>query len=93
MNAWLLLLPQWVTALYLAAALLGFACWSTPAGQRVGLTVAIYLIAFSIVGQPINQYWGSMIAPLLCLGAARFPVACGEYMIAARRPRQVASSR
>ena len=84
MNAWLLLLPQWVTALFLAAALLGFASWNTPAGQRIGITVAIYLIAFSIVGQPINQYWGSMIAPLLCLGAARFPAAFGQLLVAAR---------
>jgi hypothetical protein len=73
MNAWLLLLPQWVTAIFLSVALLGFAGWNSQAGQRIGITVALYLIAFSIVGQPINQYWGSMIAPLLCLGAALFP--------------------
>lgn len=83
MNVWLLLLPQWVTAIYLAASLLGFAGWNTPAGQRIGLTVAIYLIAFSIVGQPINQYWGSMIAPLLCLGAARFPATLRGLLLAA----------
>src|SRR5690606_27902959 len=73
MNIWLLLLPQWVTALFLAAAILGLATWKTPAGERIAITVAMYLALFSIVGQPINQYWGSMIAPLLCLGAARFP--------------------
>ncbi len=84
MNVWLLLLPQWVTALFLAAALLGFAGWSRPAGQRIGITVAIYLAAFSIVGQPINQYWGSMIAPLLCFGAARFPAAFGQLLLSAR---------
>lgn len=88
MNAWLLLLPQWVTAIYLAAALLGFARWNTPAGQRIGITVAIYLISFSIAGQSINQYWGSMIAPLLCLGAARFPAALRDYLFAACCLRQ-----
>lgn len=84
MSAWLLLLPQWVTAIYLAAALLGFASWNSPAGQRIGITATGYLIAFSIVGQPINQYWGSMIAPLLCVGAARCPSALGRLLIAAR---------
>jgi hypothetical protein len=88
MNAWLLLLPQWVTALYLAAAMLGLAGWNSPAGQRIGLTVAIYLIVFSIVGQPINQYWGSMIAPLLCLGAARFPMIFRELQVAARNSQR-----
>lgn len=70
MNAYLLLLPQWVTALYLTCALLGFATWNTPASRRIGLTGAIYLVAFSFVGHDFNQYWGSMTAPLFCLGAA-----------------------
>jgi hypothetical protein len=29
--------------------------------------------AFAVVGQNFNQYWGSLIAPLLCFGVARFP--------------------
>ena len=36
MNACLLLLPQWVTALYFAAALLGLAGWHSPLGLRIG---------------------------------------------------------
>jgi hypothetical protein len=71
MNAFLLLVPQWVTAVYLAAALLGAATWNTPAGRRIGLTVALYAVAFGIAGHDFNQYWGSQIAPLLCLPAAR----------------------
>lgn len=71
MNAYLLLLPQWVTAIYFALALLGFALWNSEAGQRAGITVALFVIAFSFVGQSFNQYWGSMIAPLMCLGVAR----------------------
>lgn len=69
MNTYLLLSPQWVTALYLVAALVGFASWSSNAGTRVGVTAAMYVAAFAIVGQPFNQYWGSMLAPLLCFGA------------------------
>lgn len=71
MNAYLLLLPQWIAAIFLACALLGAATWNTPAGRLIGLTVALYAVAFSIVGHDFNQYWGSQIAPLLCLPAAR----------------------
>lgn len=71
MNVYLLLLPQWVTALYLGAALVGFASWNTAAGRRIGLTAAAYLVAFGVVGQDFNQYWGSLLAPLFSLGAAR----------------------
>ncbi len=75
MNAFLLLLPQWVTGIYLACALLGAATWNTPAGRLIGGTVALYVVAFSVVGNDFNQYWGSQIAPLLCLPAALAPAA------------------
>lgn len=82
MNAYLLLLPQWVTAACLPLALLGAAAGNTPAGERLGLTLAGYLVLFSIVGQDVNQYWGSVIAPLFCLAAARLP-AVGRDLAAA----------
>ena len=72
-NAYLLLLPQWISGIYLAAALLGAATWNSAAGRRIGLTVAAYTVAFGIVGNDFNQYWGCQIAPLLCLTAARAP--------------------
>jgi hypothetical protein len=73
MNAYLLLVPQWVTAVYLACTLLCCATWNTPVGQRIGLTIAVYAIAFSIAGNDFNQYWGSLTAPLACLAACRLP--------------------
>jgi hypothetical protein len=73
LNAFLLLLPQWVAAIYLAAALLGAATWNTSRGRLIAFTIAAYTIAFSIVGNDFNQYWGCQIAPLLCLAAARAP--------------------
>ncbi len=83
MNGFLLLLPQWATALFLSLALLGFACstaaWSKPVAQ----TVCLYLTLFAIVGQPLNQYWGSLIAPLLCLGVAQAPKAIVDLWRAA----------
>jgi len=70
LNGWLLVLPQWVAALYLPLALLGFAAWRGEAAQRAGIAAAAYVLLFGFVGQDFNQYWGSLIAPLLCLGAA-----------------------
>ncbi len=80
MNAYLLLLPQWVTAIYLVAALVGFAGWNTRLGMRVGLSACLFLAAFAVVGQSFNQYWGCLIAPLLCFGEARFPVSMRDLL-------------
>ncbi len=84
MTAYLLLLPQWVTALYLAAALLGLAGWHSPLGLRTGLTVCLFLAAFAAVGHEFNQYWGSLMAPLLCFGVARSPASLRDLWKAGR---------
>ncbi len=73
MNAYLILLPPWVTALYFAAAMFGLGGWQTALGARIGLTACLYVAVFAVVGQDFNQYWGSIIAPLLCFGVVRFP--------------------
>jgi len=83
MNAYLLLLPGWATALYLTAALLGLAGWSTPWGMRCGLTVCLFVGLFAFVGQEFNQYWGCLFGPLLCFGVARFPASLCELWHAA----------
>jgi hypothetical protein len=82
-NAYLLLLPQWVTAVYLVMAMVGFAGWSTPLGTRIGLTACLFVMAFAVVGQSFNQYWGAMMAPLLCFGVARCPASLRDLLRAA----------
>jgi hypothetical protein len=77
-NAYLLQLPQWVTGIYLSLAFLGFTGCTAPWARRAGLTAALYLGGFAIIGNPFNQYWGSLIAPLLCLGVAQAPAALAE---------------
>jgi hypothetical protein len=84
MNAYLLLLPQWVTALYLTAAMVGFAGWNTPLGVRIGLSVCLFLVFLAAVGQSFNQYWGCLTAPLLCFGVTRFPASICDLCLAAR---------
>ncbi len=77
MNIWLLLGPQWLSAVYLVAALLGAATWSTVAGQRIAWGVVLYAVAFSVAGQAFNQYWGSLTAPLFAaLGCCRGDGSC-----------------
>jgi hypothetical protein len=85
MTAYLLLLPQWVTALYFVAAMFGFAGWRTAWGQRVGLTVCLFVLAFGFVGHEFNQYWGSLVAPLFCLGVVQFPAALRDLWVAGTR--------
>ena len=73
MNAYLIVSPQWITALYLTAALVGLAGWNTPLGTRIGLAVCLFLAGFALVGQRFNQYWGFMVRRFLCFGVAILP--------------------
>ncbi len=95
MNAFLLVLPQWVAAVYFSAAMLGLASWQSPIGRRVTLVVVAYTLLWGFVGHDFNQYWGSMIAPLFCLGAVRSGAALRDICQAAQlrqlRPRLGAS--
>ena len=84
MNAFLLLLPQWVTAIFFPLAMLGFASWNTPIGRRAAFSASAFVILFAFVGQPFNQYWGTLFAPLLCLGAAQAPAAMKDLVQRAR---------
>jgi hypothetical protein len=86
MNAYLLLLPQWVSAIYLVLALLGFASMAAPWGHRAAWAACLYTLAFGVVGQEFNQYWGSVIAPLFCFGAAQGVAALIDVCRAARVP-------
>ncbi|MGD0654750.1 MAG: hypothetical protein ABSA16_10435 [Thermoguttaceae bacterium] len=83
MNAYLFLLPPWVTALYFASAMFGLGGWHSPLGTRIGLTVCLYVMFFAVVGQDFNQYWGSVIAPLLCFGVVRLPASMRDLCRAA----------
>lgn len=86
MNWCLLLMPSWITAIYFVAAMFGLAGWHTPMGLRAGLTVCLFIVAFSIVGYEFNRYWGLLIAPLMCFGVVRAPVSLVELWQACRAP-------
>ncbi len=86
MNSCLVLLPVWVTVVYFALAMLGFAGCQSGWSARIAFTACMYIVAFSIVGQEFNRYWGLMIAPLFCFGVVRAPAALGDLWQAAKLP-------
>jgi len=93
MSAYLLLLPQWVTALYFVAAVVVFLGWRTELGVRSALTVAMYMAAFWVVGHDYNQYWGVLTAPLICLAVAQSPRTFSLLLRAAKLPGLSARAR
>jgi hypothetical protein len=90
-NAYLLLMPQWVTAVFFALALVGFAGWQSQWGKEASLAACAYVVAFGIVGYAFNQYWGAIFAPLLAFGAAQGPGAIRDLLKQALIQRKVAS--
>ena len=86
MNACLILLPVWITAIYFVVAIIGFAGWRSDWGRRITLAASVYIAAFSIVGNDFNRYWGLMIAPLFCFGAVHAPRAIADLWRAAKMP-------
>jgi hypothetical protein len=79
-NAYLIVAPQSLSAIYVVAALAAAAAWTSPWGQRVGITLAVYVGIFAFVGYEFNQYWGILIAPLFCFPAARIAVMLAELL-------------
>jgi hypothetical protein len=75
MNAFLMTLPGWLVFLYLLLGVIGLASWHSEQGMLVSLTTFAYLMAFAVVGKPMNFNWGLMFAPLLPFGVVRGPAA------------------
>jgi len=72
-NIVLSLLPRvWLGAV-VALSLIGFAMTRGPWERRLGAVVLAYAGLFCFFGQPYNDYWGFLYAPLLPLGLAFAP--------------------
>lgn len=67
-NSVLLATPHIVTAL--VVALLVASLWASSVPMQLRATVAVYLIAFAIVGQSYNDYWGFVTAPSYAMALA-----------------------
>jgi hypothetical protein len=61
-GGWLYLFPPWVAAV--GSVLLGASLWAPRKVPHVKAATAVYLVFFFFVGQPFNQSWGLLTAPL-----------------------------
>jgi hypothetical protein len=85
MNYFLFNVPVWICAIYLPVSLLGLCAWKGETGSRLLFTVGAYVAAFTVVGQPFNDYWGLLYAPLLPFGLALIPFALWDLSTSIRR--------
>jgi hypothetical protein len=69
----LVALPGWAVALVLPLVLLGLVGWTDAVAPRVALVVFGFLVVFAFVGNPFNDYWGAMYAPLAPFGLMAAP--------------------
>jgi hypothetical protein len=84
------LLPLWLAAPLVGAALFGWASWGDPAGKRVAAVLGGYGAVLALFARGDNFYGALLVAPLLLAGLAFVPAALGDLLRAARageRPR------
>jgi hypothetical protein len=79
-----LLLPRWALALVFPLVVLGLA--GDRALTRGALVVCGYLFVFAFAGNPFNDYWGAMYAPLLPFGLMAAPGSLRGLLQALRAP-------
>lgn len=81
-NALAFAAPSWLVALVLPLALAGAAALDGEFAP-VRLATLGYVVAFFVVGQPFDFYWGLVWLPLLHVGLARAPAALVDLVRAA----------
>ncbi|MEJ0013310.1 MAG: hypothetical protein WDM94_11950 [Bauldia sp.] len=79
-NGMLLAAPLWVSAIVVPLCLLGLIGWRAPEAARIGVTVAVYMATFLIVGKAFNDYWGALYTPLMSMGLAFAPAAIRDLV-------------
>jgi hypothetical protein len=83
-SPFLTILPTAGAALVLPFVLLGLGGWRAPEASRVALVVFGYVGAFAIAGNPFNDYWGAVYAPLLLFGLMAAPASVRDLAAAIR---------
>ncbi|MDR3473998.1 MAG: hypothetical protein P4M09_20255 [Devosia sp.] len=91
-NGFFLVAPLWVSALVAPAAYLGLLAWPGQAGNRMALTVTLYLALFAVAGKWFDAYWGALYTPLLTLGIIWFPAAARDLWRGLRLPATAPAS-
>jgi len=70
-NGLLLVAPSWVLGLVVVAIVI--ASWAPHVPLHLRLSVLLYSVLFLAVGQPFNEYWGLLTAPIIALWLAYAP--------------------
>ena len=78
---WYTLLPAWTKAA--GCVLLVASAWAPAAPQQLRLAVMTYLVFFTIVGHPFNDYWGVMTAWIFALATGYGVTGLWRLMLAA----------
>ena len=91
------LVPQWVAALAVPIAMVGWASWPTGNGARGTAFLCLYLVLLAAMARADNFYWAFLIAPLLPIGLLFAPRALSDLARAAlaapdARPRPASLS-
>jgi MFS family permease len=80
----------WVAAVLAPLCLFGAWVFNGSTGFRLLATLGSYLLGFSIIGRPENDYWGFLIAPLIGLCAVVGPVMITRVFRTATEPHAAA---
>lgn len=88
-SGWYDVLPVWTRAV--GCMLLAASVWAADAPRQLRAMVAAYLIFFSVVGLPFNQYWGLVTAPAFALATGYGLLGLWRLIIAAREPKPSAA--
>lgn len=78
------IMPIQVTAVVLPVALMGLIAWPGRTGSLALATFVLYVAAFTVIGKPLDIYWGLLYTPLIAVGLAWAPVAFADLIRAAR---------
>lgn len=87
-NGLFVAMPLWIAAFILPLGVLGLLAWRGD--ERIALTAFGYIVAFAIVGKPLNGYWGELYTPMLTLGVVWAIPAIADLARAAFRPTRQA---
>jgi hypothetical protein len=80
MTGPLRLMPQWIGALIVPVAVVGWAGWQNATGARGAVFLLTYLLLLASVGHADNFYPALLIAPLLPVGLLFAPAALADLI-------------
>jgi hypothetical protein len=92
-NGFFIMAPSWILALAVVA--MAVAWWAPRMPLHLRTSVLLYSVLFLAVGQPFNNYWGLLTAPIMALWLAYSPQGLRELLVNAgfvHSPKRVFNS-